>query len=332
LRIERSVIGMTSPQGVDPGAEIEAWRLEAGPGIAVEIWTYGATLVDVSVPDRAGTVANVCYRLRTLEDYMSLFRHHYVGPVFGRFARCVAGGRFELDGQAIQLDRNIGAHHFHGGRGGFHSRVWTAASRRADDRLALQLRLDSPAGDQGYPGNLVAEATYTLDRKGVLSIDLTARADSPTIVDLTTHAFWNLAGAGTIDDHLLRLSSDYLVPTDNEFIALREPPHHVAGTAVDFRAERRIADQSMDNCVILNVADGPAAILTDPGSGRRMTVMTNQPALALYSGDHLPVRRAGLCIQPGNFPDAPNRPDFPPCRLDPGTVYQNHMEFRFDAI
>jgi aldose 1-epimerase len=334
MDISRDTVGaLPGPDGRD-GPEVESYTLDNGAGLSITVWTYGATLVEVRVPDANGVRGNVVVRLPTLADYLDRSRDQYIGCVMGRFCRCVAHGAFELDGVRHLLDRNDGPHHIHGGPSGFDTRLWTARARREPDALALELSLHSPNGDQGYPGAVDARCTYRIDGAGRLRVDFTATADAPTLIGLTSHTFWNLAGDGTIDDHLLRLDSDRIVAFDDLLIPLAGPPVSVAGTALDFTAPRRIGDLRLDNFFPLASGERPlpAVELTDPASGRRLRISTDHPGVGVYSGDHLSRARAGLCLQPSAFPDAPNRPDFPSARLDPGRTYHRTTWHAFDTL
>ncbi|CAN98383.1 Aldose 1-epimerase [Sorangium cellulosum So ce56] len=327
MNIRRTTIGTTAGHAGQGPTRVDAYSLDTEKGLAVTVWTYGATLVELLVPDRDGRVDNVVVRLPDLESYEDRSKNPYIGSTLGRFARAVAGGRFELDGVEHQLDRNYGRHHFHGGSIGFDRFVWSADAERRQGELALRLRLERPDGDQGYPGALSAEVTYRVDGDGRLTLDYRATTTASTIVAFTNHAFWNLAGSGTIDDHRLALNAARVLACDEELIP-RGPPAGVAGTRLDYRAPRQIGDARIDDCFVL---DDPtwAAELFEPSTGRRMRVVTDQPGLAVYSGDGLAGPRAGLCLQTGAFPDAPNRADFPSARLDPGMTHRHSTTHAF---
>jgi aldose 1-epimerase len=321
------------PAGLpDAGKAIEAWTLGYPNGVSLEVWTLGATLAELNIPDRAGRLANVCFRFDSVNEHVGIYRKHLVGTVLGRFARCIKAGRFELDGVAIQLERNIDGHHFHGGHHGLHSRLWHARTLLEEDKQSLYLTIESDDGDEGYPGKIWVETRYILHRDGLLSIEFHAHSDRTTIIGLSPHIFWNLAGHGSIDSHFLRLDADHLIATDEMFIPLAIAPRAVDGGEFDFRHTRAIGRQPIDNCWINALRPGALLELIYPDSGRRLSVTTDQPALAIYSADHLPIPRVGLCIQPSAYPDAPNRPDFPSCRLAAGQTHQTRIDFRFDSI
>ncbi|MEV0829263.1 aldose epimerase family protein [Nonomuraea rubra] len=330
MKIVRTPVGRTN--GRKP-ADVHAYTLDSGNGFSATVWTYGATLVEVLVPDAAGRVDNVVVRLPDLDSYEDRRRNAYVGATVGRYCRCVSGGRFPLDGVVHELDRNEGAHHVHGGTLGFDRQVWEADAATRGDRLVLRLTLESPDGDQGYPGDVTAEARYELGPGRRLAFEFGAVTTAPTIVGLTNHAFWNLSGGSEpIDGHRLALNSRRTVAFDDELIPLPGPPRDVTGTALDYTLNytgpRLLAGARLDNFFVL---DDPAwaAELSHEASGRVMRVTTDQPGLGVYSADHYHRPRAGLCLEAGAWPDAPNRPDFPSARLDPGQSYLHRTVHEF---
>ncbi|TYB69117.1 galactose mutarotase [Nonomuraea sp. PA05] len=323
MRIVRTPVGRTN------GADVHAYTLDAGNGFAATVWTYGATLVEVLVPDRAGRVGNVVVRLPDLDSYADRRRTAYVGATVGRYCRCVSGGRFSLDGVEHELDRNEGGHHFHGGTLGFDGHVWEADAETRGDRLVLRLTLESPDGDQGYPGDVTAEARYELGPDGRLVFAFGAVTTAPTIVGLTNHAFWNLSGGSEpVDGHRLALNSRRTVAFDDDLVPLPGPPRDITGTALDYTRPRDLAGARLDDFFVL---DDPAwaAELSHEASGRTMWVTTDQPGVGVYSADHFHRPRAGLCLEAGAWPDAPNRPDFPSVRLDPGQRYVHRTVHEF---
>ncbi|MFI5821298.1 aldose epimerase family protein [Streptomyces rishiriensis] len=328
-RIERTTVGIAPARAGRPAAEVESYALDTGKGPAITVWSYGATLVEVRVPDREGRCANVCVRLTDLDSYLDRGSNPYVGASVGRYCRCVAGAEFTLDGVRHTLDRNEGEHHVHGGSEGLDRRVWSADASSDGDALEVRLSVTSPDGDQGYPGELTVGASYRIGPDGTLDIGYTARTTAPTIVGMTHHAFWNLAGEGTVDGHRLRLDATEAVCFDADLIPLPGAPEDVRGTARDFTTERSLDGVVVDNCFL--ASDGPVlAELSHPDSGRVMRVSTDQPAVGVYTGDWFAQRpRGGICLETGALPDAPNRPDYPSARLDPGDVYQHRTVHRF---
>lgn len=300
--------------------------------MALTAWTYGASLVEVLVPDRRGNKENVILRLPSLSAYEDPTAKAYVGATVGRYCRCISQGRFEMDGVEHELDRNDGDHHLHGGSLGFDTYVWEADAETTSTGPVLSMRLESPDGDQGYPGALTARVRYEVDTEGRITFDFSARTTAATVVGLTNHAFWNLGGRGArVDDHRLCVNSHRLVAFDAGLMPLPGPPRDIRGTALDYRRSRPIGAGRIDNCFVLDDADW-AAELTHEGSGRRMRVSTDQPAVGVYSADHYRSPRAGLCLETGPLPDAPNRPDFPSARLDPGETYHHRTTHEFSLL
>jgi aldose 1-epimerase len=319
-RIDRSVVGR-APQ-------VDSYVLTGDDGMVVEVWTYGATLVEVAVPDRHGVLANVCVRLPNLASYLDRARNPYVGATVGRFCRCVSNGEFELDGVLHRLDRNDGKHQVHGGTVGFDRHVWQADASSDGDAAEVRLSLTSPDGDQGYPGTVAVATTYRLS-PGTVTFEHSATTTAPTVVGLTNHAFWNLAGSGTIDEHRLRLNAHEAVRFDADLVPLPGPHRDVRGTGLDYRDGRVIGADRIDNCLLLP-DDSWAAELSHPGSGRVMRVRTDQPAVGVYTGDWFRQRpRCGICLETGALPDAPNRTDYPSARLDPGQTYRHRTTHTF---
>ena len=337
-------------------------RLGLPGGLSADIDPFGAALVALRVPDAAGRPADVLAGVPDPRTGRGFF-----GVTVGRFANRIAGARFDLDGAAHRLSANDGAHTLHGGAEGFDRRDWEVVDRSG---TAVTLALVSPDGDQGFPGRLEARVTYGVQDNGAadpggvgrLAITLTATADRTTPVSLTNHAFFNLDGTDdpaairAVDDHRLTIAAARYLPVDDAAIPLGQPPQPVADTPFDFRVPRPIGQglrsghpqllrvRGYDHCFAL---DGgglrPAAVLQAPRSGRRMTLWTDAPGLQLYTGNGLDGTVAGkagaayrmgdaVCLEPGAWPDSPNRPDFPACILRPGTVYRHRMALEFSAL
>ena len=305
-------------------------------------------LQSVRVPDASGTVAEVTLGYDDLAGYLA--DDGYLGAVVGRYANRIGGSRFELDGVEHELRANHGRACLHGGPEGFSSRLWSA--REVTD--GVELSLTSADGDMGFPGELQATVTYRLTDDG-LEIAYTATTDRPTVVNLTNHAYWNLAGGGTIEEHVLQLPAASVVAVDDELIPTGIEP--VEGTPMDFRSPRRIgADlragtaqlrhaRGYDHAWVLDGGPGmrTAARLVDPVSGRRLEVSTDQPSVQFYSGNFLDgsaVGRGGrthrqgdgLCLETQHLPDSPNRPEFPSTVLRPGQTYTTSTVHRFGTV
>jgi aldose 1-epimerase len=349
--IERSCFG-TLPDG----DAVEAITLRNRRGMSARIITYGASLQSVEVPDRAGAFADVALGHATLEEYLQ--QPQYFGSTVGRVANRIARACFSLDGRDYRVPANDGANSLHGGTRGFDKVNWRLAEV-GEGRVVL--RHVSPAGDQGYPGTLSVTASYALDDDDVLSVEYLATTDRPTIVNISNHAYWNLAGEGSEEGamgHLLTIPADHFLPSDAGLIPTGEF-RPVAGTPFDFRRPTAIAARLCDpgdaqlrvgqgydhNWVIArrpSAAPRLLARLEDPGSGRRMELHSNQPGIQFYSGNFLdgttrgkagrPYRMGGaVALEPQMFPDTPNRPEFGSVRLAPGETYRNIILWRFST-
>ena len=338
------------------GRAVEKVILANANGISATVMTLGASLQSLHLPDRNGVLADVVLGHDTPEEY--LVRRSYLGASVGRYANRIAHGRFALDGREYRLDTNDGPHHLHGGDTGFDQKLWTIRTVSEGDAAGVELELVSPEGEGGYPGTLRVTASYTLDDGNRLCIVYRATTDAPTIVNLTNHALFNLAGVGARGDVLgqrLTVRAAHYTPVDATLIPTGavEP---VAGTAFDFREPRPIGEairdgadaqirigRGYDHNVVIDGAPGtlrPAARLEEPASGRVIELEVTAPGLQVYSGNFLDgtlvgkrgrvYRQSdGLALEPQCVPDTPNRPEFPSARLDPGMEYVNTMMLRF---
>jgi aldose 1-epimerase len=330
-----------APFGVlDDGRQVERFVLRNSLGMAVAVLSYGGIIQSVEVPDRSGRIANVTLGFADLAGYTDpayVTSPPFFGALIGRYANRIARGRFLLDGAEYRLAINDVPNHLHGGGppDGFDVRLWEIEPEPG----GLRLSLVSPAGEAGYPGALRVAVTYALAADAnVLAISYEAVADAPTIVNLTSHAYWNLAGFGTVYDHELQVLASRYTPVDDTAIPVPGPPVEVAGTRFDRRRPRSLA-AGIDHNFVLD-APGAAAVLSDPASGRVLTVETDQPGLQVYTADALDgsltgpdgrpyVRGAGVALETQHFPDSPNRPDFPSTVLRPGETYRFATSFRF---
>jgi len=333
--------------------EIAVFRLTNAAGARVEVCNVGAGITSAVVPDRAGRMADVALGYADYADYIG--DGPCMGKTPGRFANRIAGGRFTLDGRVWPLAVNNGPNHLHGGPTGFANRLWQA---EAGDAGVVFTRT-SPDGEEGYPGTLTARVAYAWDDDCCLSIELEAACDAPTIVNLTNHAYWNLAGenAGSVLGHQLQLCASHYLPTDETLIPTGRQAG-VDGTPMDFRTPKTLgrdirADftalrygKGYDNCWTVDGfragRETVAAELYDPHSGRRLTVRSTQPAVQVYTGNWLagsPCSKSGrpyadydgVAIECQGFPDAPNRPDFPSAVLRPGETYRRTIRYCFSA-
>lgn len=338
MRLRRRRFG-TAPDGTP----VDRWTLADPDGISASVLTYGAILQSCVVPAPDGTPGNVVLALAELGDYAA--DPAYLGAVVGRYANRIAGGRFSLDGVTYTLPTNDRGNTLHGGPHGFHRQVWQASGFTDTHRAGVTLQLSSPHGDMGFPGTLHTQVTYTVERTGMLTVDYQATTDRPTVVNLTQHAYWNLAGGGDILGHQLSVEAAKYLPVDATGIPLGAP-EPVSGTPFELRRSigQALHDEhpqitaagGIDHCFVLNGGrtDTPrfAARLTDPGSGRVMETWTTEPGLQVYTANHLDVPfapRAGACLETQHFPNAPNRPDFPSTVLRPGQTYRSTTEYRF---
>ena len=340
------------PYGSLGGEEVRRFRLVAD-GIEADVLSYGGIIEALRVPDRGGCMASVVLGLGSLEGYAA--GSPYFGALVGRYGNRIARGRFTLDGTTHQLAVNNGANALHGGAVGFDKRVWDVTDAGP---TRLTLRRTSPDGEEGYPGALGVTVAYSVE-SGALRIDYAAETDRPTVLNLTNHSYFNLAGEGVGDvlGHLLHIDADAFLPTDDGQIPTGEL-RPVAGTPFDFLmptpigARIREGDAQIvrgfgyDHCWALRggVADAPrlAARVVHPGSGRVLEVLTTEPGVQFYSGNQLTGRlvgpsgrvyRAGdgFCLETQHFPDSPNQPSFPTTELRPGERFTSTTMFRFGA-
>lgn len=314
----------------NPTEMVQAYTLSAS-ALSIVVCTYGATLMEVNAPDALGRTDNIVLRLPRLADYedRASANPSYLGAILGRYARCIAYGRFTLDDEVHQLRCNLPPHHFHGGVEGFDRRVWRAHTQVFERELVLRLMLESPDGDQGYPGRLHAAVEYRLSIDSELVVRFEALADRPTLVGLAQHAYWNLAGKGTVARHVLQVDANNLVECQADHVPTGKfvPVHD---TPLDFRAGRLLGAQPIDHCLVLANRPGRAR-LEDLDSGRVLELSTDQPGIAVHTGENLPRTRAGVALQCTDLPDAPNQAGFPPVVLRPGERYQRETRYRFSA-
>lgn len=353
--------GITSePFGEVDGQAVERYTLTNSSGMSVSILTYGATVQSILVPDRDGNVDNVALGFDNLEAYAT--QSPYFGAVVGRYANRIANGQFTLDGETYQLAINNDPNTLHGGDVGFDNVIWTATEVESPDGPSLQLTYTSPDGEEGYPGTLDVSVTYTVTEANELRLDYHATTDATTVVNLSNHTYFNLAGEGSggIYNHELQLNASSFTPVDATLIPTGDIAP-VAGTAFDFTTPHAIGERIRDasdeqimiglgydhNFVLDRAAPDDtslieAAIVTDPATGRVMTVSTTEPGIQFYSGNFLnggiagPSGQAyrqgdGFCLETQHFPDSPNQPDFPSTQLNPGEEYTSSTVYAFTA-
>jgi aldose 1-epimerase len=347
-RIESKPFGKT-PSG--DSVELFTFARQGAPTIAVT--NLGGHIVRILAPGRDGKVADVTLGYAGFEGYLG--DTSYFGSLVGRYANRIAKGKFTLDGKTYALAVNNGENALHGGPTGFQKRVWTAKVVSGAEGDALELTYVSKDGEEGYPGTLTARVVYSLRADGGLVIDYTATTDAPTVVNLTNHAYFNLAGEGegTVLGHEMQIEADAFTPVDGTLIPTGER-RPVAGTPFDFRKPVAIgaridaADEQLkaaggyDHNYVLRGKAGElrlAARVVEPGSGRVLEVFTTEPGLQFYSGNFLDgtvigksgkpyVKRGALCLEAQHFPDSPNQPGFPSVVLRPGQTYRQTTVYR----
>jgi aldose 1-epimerase len=337
------------------GEQVDLYTLTNKKGMEVSITNFGATVVNLKVPDRAGKTADVVLGFDTLEGYEN--GKAYFGATVGRYGNRIAGGKFSLDGKTYTLPQNNGNNTLHGGINGFNKKVWKA--KEAGE--SLELSYLSPDGEEGFPGNLSAKVTFTLPaERNELKIEYSATTDKDTVLNLTNHSYFNLAGEGNGDilDHVLKLNAKEFTPVDQTLIPTGEL-RAVAGTPMDFNTATAIGKRINDNNEQLVFGKGYdhnwviahsatrkgltlAAEAYDPKSGRQLEVLTTEPGVQFYSGNFLDgstkgkggkayPQRAAFCLETQHFPDSPNHPNFPSTVLRPNAVFHSETVFRFSA-
>ncbi|MEU5260320.1 aldose epimerase family protein [Amycolatopsis sp. NPDC021455] len=336
-------------------ADVHRYTLGRPGGLTVRVLDYGGVIQSLEAPDRDGRPGNVVLGFPTLDGYVANNRPDaarvFLGALIGRYANRIAGGTFTLDGVLHRVPVNNGKNSLHGGPEGFDTRVWSAAAFADAEGAALRLTLISPDGDQGYPGRLTTEVTYRVDPGDRLRITYRATTDAPTVVNLTNHTYWNLAGEGSGDvhEHWLTINASRFCPADEGLLPMGDPAP-VEGTPFDFRTTTSIGarlgepdpqlviGQGYDHNWVLDDGSPFAARAWDPASGRLLTMWTTEPGLQFYSGNYLTEdlagtsgrryhRGAGFALEAQHFPDSPNRPDFPSTVLRPGEVYQQETVY-----
>lgn len=333
--------------GATDGHDVGLYTLTNERGFEVSITNYGGAVVSLKAPDRNGRFADVVLGYETLEEYVRNPR--YFGGLIGRHANRIGLGKFSLNGTEFQLTQNNGVNHLHGGTKGFDKRVWMVTDETSNGSGVLRLEYFSRDGEEGYPGNVKANVTYKLSPENELEINYEATTDRETILNLTNHSYFNLAGDGDILGHVLTLHADAFTPVSNELIPTGEIKS-VENTPMDFRRGKAIgADLALaggyDHNFVLNNFDGtlrPAARLYEANSGRVLEILTTQPGIQFYSGNFLDGsltgkggavyhKYTGLCLEPQHFPDAPNHANFPSTVLRPGEVYKHVSKYRFSC-
>jgi len=341
---------IAEPFGALPdGSPVVRYTLSRAGGLTLRVLTYGGIVQSLEVPDARGRVANVVLGFASLPGYLEA-TDAFFGGLVGRYANRLAGGRFPLDDNNYAVDVNAAGNCLHGGRAGFDKRLWSAEPLGDDE---LRLSLTSADGDQGFPGRLDVEVTYCLLESGV-RIDYQATTDAPTVVNLTNHSYFNLAGegSGSVEEHTLVIDADEFTPIGRGLLPTGEVVD-VAGTPLDLRRETAIGAHLRDphpqllaakgydhNYVLRGTGLRRCARLADPASGRVVEVWTDQPGVQVYSGNSLDGSYVGtsgcayrqgdgLALETQHFPDSPNHPAFPTTVLRPGQLFSSSTTWQF---
>ena len=334
------------------GQTILLYTLHNSKGTEASIINYGGILQSLKVAGKDGTVADVVLGFADPAMYPTR-NGSYFGAIVGRYANRIAGGQFAIDGTTYTLAKNAPPNNLHGGPKGFDKVVWNATPKQSKDGQSLELTYLSKDGDQGFPGNLQVTAVYTLTENNDLRLELSATTDKPTVCNLTSHTYWNLAGSGTVLDQEVQIFADKYSPVGPTSIPIGMEP--VKDTPFDFTTPTAIgahiadtnaqikAANGYDHNFVLNKKPGELALaarVTDKTSGRVMEVLTSAPGLQFYSGNGLNGTRGkiqyqnhgGFAMEAEGFPDSPNHPDYPSTTLRPGETFHNTIIFRFKTL
>ena len=336
------------------GTPVTLFTLRNANGVEARICNYGGIVVSLKVPDRNGQLGDVVLGYDRLEDYLK--ESPYFGCLIGRYGNRIARGKFTLNGHTYTLATNNGPNHLHGGIKGFDKVVWEPKVLATPEGPALELRYLSKDGEEGYPGNLSVVAVYTLTSDNGLKLEYTATTDKDTVVNLTQHSYFNVAGKGDILGHIVMINADRYTPVDSTLIPTGDLPP-VEGTPFDFRKPTTIGARIGQDNQQLKFGNGYdhnwviskpmgkfglQARVTEPTTGRVLEVFSTEPGLQFYSGNFLDGTltgkggwvyqfRNGFCMEPQHYPDSPNHPNFPSVVLKPGQVYKHTMMYRFSA-
>lgn len=331
------------------GQAVDIYTLTNDNGMQAKITNYGGIVTSLMAAGRDGKMADIVLGYDTLEEYLK--DSPYFGALIGRFGNRIAGGKFSLNDKEYKLAQNNGQNHLHGGIKGFDKVVWDAEPVKNKTSVSLKLTYLSKDGEEGYPGNLKCVVTYSLTNDNELVVDYLAETDKQTIVNLTHHSYFNLAGHGSGDilGHQVKLTADHYTPVDDTLIPTGEIAP-VKGTPMDFTKQTSIGVRiskvpgGYDHNYVLNNSDGSmalAASVYEPTTGRVMEIFTTEPAIQLYSGNFLDEsmkgkgakyrKHAGFCLETQHFPDSPNKPQFPAVVLNPGQKYKHKTVHKFSV-
>jgi aldose 1-epimerase len=345
-RVKQELFGKTGD-----GASVHLFTLSNKNGIRVAITNYGGIITSIHTPDRNGKMGDIVLGFETLEGYLK--EHPYFGALVGRYANRIGKAKFRLGGKEYRLAANNGENHLHGGLKGFDKVVWSPKTSSAADRSSLELTYVSKDGEEGYPGTLSVKVVYSLNDQNEFRIDYSARTDKETVLNLTNHTYFNLAGSGDILNHQLMLNADRYTPVDAGLIPTGEL-RAVQGTPFDFTRPSLIGSRIDQNDEQLKLGKGydhnfvlrgeagtlrPFAEVFEAGSGRTLSLSTTEPGVQFYTGNFLDGSlqgkgrkydfRSGFCLETQHFPDSPNRPSFPTVVLKPGQEFQSATVWKF---
>lgn len=338
--------------------KVSLYTLKNTSGVTAQFTNYGARLVDLWVPDKNGNFQDVVWGYGSIKDYLNA-TDLFAGPIVGRYGNRIGKGQFSIDGKSYQLTLNNNGNQLHGGAKGFFTKVWTTNQFKNDKgEDALEMTYLSPAGEEGYPGNLTIKVTYTLTDKNELAINYEATCDSATIINPTSHVYFNLHGtsAESTNTHVLIIYADKYTPTDSLLIPTGEIAS-IDSTPLDFRKPTVIGERINDNFMALKYGKGYdhnfvlnkkpgemklAAEVYEPSSGIDMKITTDQPGIQFYSGNFMDGvdtgkrgekhnYRSGIVLETQNFPDAPNHQNFPSSVLKPGQTYKQVAIYSFEV-
>jgi aldose 1-epimerase len=338
------------------GASASLFTLTNANGMLVKITNFGGIITEIHVPDNQGVFANVNLGFDNFEGYLQ-DGVPYFGALIGRYGNRIAQGKFTVDGTTYSLATNNGNNHLHGGLLGFDKVVWNAETFETSTSVGITLSYLSVDGDQGYPGNLPVTVVYELTNDNEIVVKYHATTDKPTPINLTQHAYFNLAGKGDVLGHEIMINADRFTAINEEAIPTGDLPL-VANTPFDFRAPRLIGDRindddqqlkngsGYDHNFVLNKSSAKelslAARVVEKKSGRMLEVFTQEPGVQFYTGNWMDgslkgagwdyARRSGFCLEPQHFPDSPNQPQFPNTILRPGKEYTSVMSYKFSVV
>ena len=348
MKLSKAAFGKTQE-----GTPVDLYTLSNDNGMVAKISNYGGIITHLLTPDRKGNAGDVALGYDTLDEYLA--HNPFFGALCGRYANRIGNASFKIGRKEYPLAQNNGKNHLHGGLVGFDKKVWDARGFRTPSAVGVKMTYLSKDGEEGYPGNLSVTVTYSLSNQNALKIEYFATTDAPTVLNLTNHAYFNLAGKGDILGHVMMINADSYTPTDAGQITTGEI-HSIAGTPLDFRTPIAIGDRieadyeplkfgmGYDHNWVVNGKAGQlrlAAVVSEPSSGRKMEVLTTQPGVQLYTGNVLDGkakgkgltygRRSGLCLETQHFPDSPNKPQFPSTLLKPGEFFNETTVYKFSA-